>query len=286
MIASAPVVLDLDGSLGSLPARLVLPLREWEESLRFAATWRAMRRFGATLDAMLPERHGTVFMGSGDFHHLSLPLIERRGREGRFQVVVLDNHPDNMRFAWGVHCGSWVRRVAALEQVSHVHVLGITSSDIGARRAWENYLAPLRRGKLTYWSLEVDVSWARRLGMAARFRPFATPDELVDAFCREYAQEPTYLSIDKDVFAPDVARTNWDQGVFGEDHALAVIMALQGNLVGSDVTGEISAYRYRNPVKRWLSALDNQPLVGGAELAGWQAGQHALNLRLLEALRA
>ena len=286
MIASSPVVLDLDGSIGSLPARLVLPLREWEESLRFAATWRAMRRFGAALDAMLPQRHGTVFMGSGDFHHLSLPLIERRGREGRFQVVVLDNHPDNMRFAWGVHCGSWVRRVAALEQVSHVHVLGITSGDIGAGHAWENYLAPLRRGKLTYWSVGVDVSWAARLGLAARFRPFATPDELVDAFCGEYAQEPTYLSIDKDVFAPGVARTNWDQGVFGEDHALAVIHALQGNLVGSDVTGEISAYRYRNPVKRWLSALDEQPLVGGTELAGWQSGQHALNLRLLEALRA
>jgi hypothetical protein len=286
VIARAPVVLDLDGSLGSLPARLVLPLREWEESLRFAATWRAMRRFGAALDAILPERHGPVFMGSGDFHHLSLPLIERRGREGRFQVVVLDNHPDNMRFAWGVHCGSWVRRVAALDQVSHVHVLGITSGDIGARHAWENYLAPLRRGKLTYWSLNVDVSWARRLGLAARFRSFATADELVDAFGREYAQEPTYLSIDKDVFAPDVARTNWDQGVFGEDHALAVIRALEGNLVGSDITGEISAYRYRNPVKRWLSALDDQPLVGGAELAGWQSGQHALNLRLLEALRA
>lgn len=286
MIASAPVVLDLDGSLGSLPARWVLPLREWEESLRFAATWGAMRRFGTALDAMLPERHGTVFMGSGDFHHLSLPLIERRGREGRFQVVVLDNHPDNMRFAWGIHCGSWVRRVAALEQVSHVHVLGITSSDIGARHAWENYLTPLRRGKLTYWSLDVDVSWARRLGLAASFRPFATPDELVDAFSREYAQEPTYLSIDKDVFAPGVARTNWDQGVFAEDHALAVIEALQGKLVGSDITGEISAYRYRNPVKRWLSALDDQPLVGGAELAGWQSGQHALNLRLLDALRA
>jgi hypothetical protein len=26
-------------------------------------------------------------------------------------------------------------------------------------------------------------------------------------------------SIDKDVFAPGVARTNWDQGVLGLDHA-------------------------------------------------------------------
>src|SRR6185437_14562738 len=137
-----PVVLDIGGSLGT------------------------MRRFTAQLDAQLPAQYGTVFTGSGDFHHLSWPLIARLKPAQSIQVVVLDNHPDNMRFPFGVHCGSWVRRVAALPFVEHVHVLGITSHDIGAGHAWENYLAPLLRGKLTYWSMGVDTGWSRRLGIA------------------------------------------------------------------------------------------------------------------------
>ena len=64
----------------------------------------------------------SVLLGSGDFHHLSLPLVElearrQRSRAGSLRVVVLDNHPDNMRFPLGVHCGSWVGRAAALPGV-------------------------------------------------------------------------------------------------------------------------------------------------------------------------
>src|SRR5574337_231654 len=245
-----PVVLDLDGSVGALPDRLVLPLAHWQESLRFGCSLAAMRRFGAVLDGLLPAECGTVFLGSGDFHHLSWPLIARLRTEPPFQVVVLDNHPDNMRFPFGVHCGSWVRKVALLAQVSHVHVLGITSADIGAARAWENYLAPLRRRKLTYWSVGVDIGWSRRLGLSHAFRGFDSAAALVDAFVESQRTQslPSYLSIDKDVFAPEVAQTNWDQGCLLVPHALA--------------------------------------LIDPAMLADWHAQQHALNLRLLEAITA
>ncbi|MFC5435685.1 hypothetical protein ACFPME_03900 [Rhodanobacter umsongensis] len=287
-LAKRPVVLDIDHSVGALPGRLVLPLEHWQESIRFGCSLATMRRFGTMLDELLPAEYGTVFTGSGDFHHLSWPLIARLPVATPFQVVVLDNHPDNMRFPFGVHCGSWVRKVALLPQVSHVHVLGITSADIGAGHAWENYLTPLRRGKLSYWGIGVDTGWSRRLGLAHAFRGFDTPAALVDVFVEAQRTQsaPSYLSIDKDVFAPEVAHTNWDQGRLLSGHALALIDSLRHGLVGSDINGEVSHYRYQSWWKRRLSAMDEQPEIDPAQLAGWQAQQHALNLQLLAAIAA
>jgi hypothetical protein len=280
------VVVDIDASVGPLPDRLVLPLQHWQEGIRFGCSLSLMRRFASVLDESLPASCGTVFTGSGDFHHLSWPLIARQQTTTPFQVVVLDNHPDNMRFPFGVHCGSWVRKVAMLPQVSHVHVLGITSHDIGARHAWENYLTPLLRGRLSYWSIGVDTGWSRRLGLAHAFHNFDSAQAMVDAFVQaQRAQSlPTYLSIDKDVFSAQVARTNWDQGQLQLVHAQALIASLQHGLVGSDINGEISHYLYRSWWKRRLSAMDEQPTIDPSELAGWQAQQHALNLQLLDAI--
>ncbi|TCV94069.1 hypothetical protein EC912_104266 [Luteibacter rhizovicinus] len=281
-----PVVLDIDGSVGPLARRIVLPLEEWQESLRFACSLGALRRFRETLDATLPADFGTVFTGSGDFHHLTWPLIERVPGREPFQVVVFDNHPDNMRFPFGVHCGSWVRRVAMFPRVTHVHVVGITSGDIGRKHAWENYLAPLRARKLTYWSSGVDTGWAQRVGLGHGFRSFATSADLVAAFVDEQKgrSDATYLSIDKDVYDASVAMTNWDQGTLDEAGGEAMIDALRGRIVGSDVTGEISRYRYKSWWKRRLSAMDGQEEVAEESLAAWQAQQHALNERLLLAI--
>ncbi|MDB5896002.1 MAG: hypothetical protein JWQ88_3533 [Rhodoferax sp.] len=288
-----PVVLDVDGAVGPLAGARRLPLLDWQERLRFGCGLGTIRKLSDELDRALPPAtgHGTVFMGSGDFHHLSWPLIARavrdraarRGTEA-LRVLVLDNHPDNMRFPFGVHCGSWVRRVAALPEVGEVIVAGITSTDIGWRHAWENQLAPLRSGKLSYWSVGVDTGWARWLGLSSAFRNFDGVQALTDALVAQLRSDrrATYLSIDKDVFAPEVVRTNWDQGRLQEAQAQALIEALHGQLVGSDVTGEVSSYRYRTAWKRWLSAQDGQDTdIEGPQLCAWQAGQHRLNESLL-----
>ncbi len=286
-----PVVLDFDASVGPLAGERRIGLGDWQEAIRFGC---GLGRFAA-LRAELAQRmpaagaHGTVWMGSGDFHHLSWLLIERQlarapasGGPG-LRVVVLDNHPDNMRFPFGVHCGSWVRRVALLPGVAQVQVVGITSADIGAGHAWENYLTPLWRGKLGYWSIGVDTSWARWAGAAKAMHGFADAASLVDALCRQWQADPlpTYLSIDKDVFAPEVVRTNWDQGVLREAEAQQLIAALRGSIVASDITGDVSDYRYRTAWKRWLSHADAQDTtIDAAQLQAWQADQHALNARL------
>ena len=123
----SPLVLDFDRSVGALPGETRIDLADWQERIRFGSTLRTFRAFLEALAPQLPREHGTVFFGSGDYHHLSWPMIERLAARGPFEVVVFDNHPDNMRFPWGIHCGSWVRRVALLPHVTRVRVLGIST---------------------------------------------------------------------------------------------------------------------------------------------------------------
>jgi hypothetical protein len=285
---SPPVVLDMDGSVGVLPDAVLLPMGNWQERIRFGCGMRVYREFANALDGALPVGHGTVFLGSGDFHHLSYALIARLSPNRMINVVVLDNHPDNMRFPFGIHCGSWVRLVAALPWVRHVDVLGITSRDLAAGHAWENYFTPLLRGKLTNWSIGVDVRWASRLGLARRFLSFDSAAELIDRFaeCHRKDSTPTYLTIDKDVLSVGVVRTNWDQGCMSEANMLDTIGLFRRRLVGSDVTGDVSAYRYRTRWKRWMSAMDRQPDVSSKDLEDWQGKHHRLNLRVLRAFAA
>ncbi len=279
-----PLILDFDGTAGDIAGAHRLALGAWQESIRFGCSLKKLRALTAHWAPEWPERHGTVLLGSGDYHHLSWPLIERFRAHGLFQVVLFDNHPDNMRFPFGVHCGSWVRKVALLPYVSHVHVVGITSGDIGRASAWEQYLRPLWKGKLTYWCMDVEVGWARHAGLGHAFQRRETPEQLIADFLRALGPEPVYLTIDKDVFSPEVVHTNWDQGVLQEAHVMQTIHAMRGRILGSDITGEVSEYQYRTPWKRWLSARDAQPAIPPAQLAAWQAAQQSLNHRLLSAI--
>ena len=287
------VVLDFDKSVGELPGACMLDLSDWQESIRFGTGWKNFWRLKTLLSAQLPVQHGTVFTGSGDYHHISYLLIERLAQRlpaGQcFQVVLFDNHPDNMRFPFGIHCGSWVKYVALLPQVSHVYVLGITSQDIGAAHAFENYWQPLRAGKLSYWCMDVDVGWSRYAGLSRAFHRFTNPDALIDAFLAEQDKAvsnrlPTYLSIDKDVISPEIVHTNWDQGRMLEKHLLRVIEALHGQIIGSDITGEVSVWQYRTWWKRLLSAMDGQANISAAQVNQWQQQQFVLNKRLLAAI--
>jgi len=286
-----PLVLDVDGSVGTLTNEVRLSLHNWQEMIRFGSSLKRYRSFRDHVEQRLPAQYGAAFIGSGDFHHLSWLLIERCIARNAFnagkplRVVVLDNHPDNMLFPWGVHCGSWVRQVALHPAVSHVHVAGITSQDISWSHAWENYATPLRAGKLSYWSSGVDTSWAGRKGLAEAFRSFGSVQELGESLVQMLtdAWSPTYLSIDKDVFARDVVQTNWDQGQMSESDAAGIIDALKGQIVGSDITGDISSWRYTTWWKRLMSLSDGQDTqVPIQTLAAAQARQHAFNERLMK----
>ncbi|MDR2075335.1 MAG: hypothetical protein LBP61_00135 [Desulfovibrio sp.] len=262
LAARRPLILDLDGSVPPLDrGETRLPLEAWQETIRFGCSWKDYARFASHLEAILPEEYGCVFTGSGDFHHLSLLLLKRLQRRAALppaclDLVICDNHPDTMRYLFGLHCGSWAYHAAGAACVRHVHALGLTSADITLAHAWENHLGPLFRGKLTYWSVGRKPAWPFRRGRGGNF---PSADALIQAFLPVLeAEGPVYLSIDKDVLHPDVARTTWDQGVFSLPHLAAVIGACAGRLAGADICGDVSGYRYAGWGKRFLSRLDGQ----------------------------
>ena len=281
-----PFILDFDASAGALPGATVLALAHWHQRIRFGCSLRNLVALQDELVVRMPADPGPVFTGSGDFHHVSLLLLQRLAARGPLDVVVLDNHPDNMRYPWGIHCGSWVSHVARLPFVRHVLVMGISSPDVSLRHVLENRLLPLWRGRVSYWCLGLDVRWAPYAGLGQAIRGFDSTRAMLDAFAgqQKNARGPVYLSVDKDVLSPAVARTNWDQGRLTEADILEVASSVRARLAGCDITGDVSVAHYASRWKRWLSRLDAQPDVAGAALGQWQAAQHALNRRILLAL--
>lgn len=279
-----PLVLNFDNSAGELDNATTIELGEWQEAIRFGCSWRRFRQLRHHLAPLFPADYGCVFTGSGDYHHLSWLLLERLSAQRPVQLIICDNHPDNMVYPFGIHCGSWVYWASRLPQVAEIHVIGISSADISVRHAWENHLTPLLRRKITYWSVNQPAGWLRLLGRSSAARDFQNGDSLLDGLFHHIGGGPVYLSIDKDVLSPEVVNTNWDQGSFSEAHLQRLIERCSGNLVGADITGDVSLWRYQSRFKRWLSEADGQEVSDAAQIARWQQGQQALNRRLLAAL--
>jgi hypothetical protein len=283
---SRTLILDFDGSVRPLDGADTIPLQGRQEEIRFGCRMSALRRLEPELEPARGADPPVVFMGSGDYHHVSYLLIERLRRLGeRIQIVVFDNHPDNMRYPFGIHCGSWVWHVSRLPFVARVHVAGITSPDVEGLHAIENHLAPLRSGRVVYWCVQRNLGALRMFGVRGA-RSFPSVPELLTALGAELAdsREPVYLSIDKDVLAHDVVQTNWDQGVMRLEELESAIATLQGRLIGSDVVGDVSSYRYRSRFKRLLSGLDGQPEIPATSLEEWQIGHQRVNQRLVALL--
>jgi arginase family enzyme len=257
------LVLDFDASVPFAgPEERRIALGAWREGIGFGCSLREFARLEAYLDGVMPVEHGPVFIGSGDFHHVALALLRRATLTQGFapaslDLVILDNHPDNMFYPFGLHCGSWVGRAAALEAVRHVHVVGVTSSDIGILHAWENDFRPFLRKKLTWWSVGRRAPLPALLAGEEHARSFPSVDALLAAFLpRLRDMENVYFSVDKDVLHPDAAYCGWDQGLFRMEHLEAVLRCRAGRVVGSDVCGEYARRAYRSIFKRLLCRLD------------------------------
>jgi arginase family enzyme len=65
----------------------------------------AIQRARARMADTAAGAPAVTMIGSGDFHHLAVLLLER-AREP-VTVIHFDNHPDWVRWAPRWHCGSW-----------------------------------------------------------------------------------------------------------------------------------------------------------------------------------
>jgi len=279
------LILDFDRSVVPFDGAASIDLSAWQDRIRYGCSLADLASLQAFLDAQGVGAARVTFLGSGDFHHVSYTLVQRAVPRP-FQLVVFDNHPDNMRYPWGIHCGSWVSHVCALPYVSKVTVVGIASDDVHWSHMWENRLLPLYRGKLEYWCF-TDVSALGRLlpGFIDLSADRRQPDRIAARILSANA-DPIYLSIDKDVLAASAVQTNWDQGIMGDDELLGIVQRLRARVFAADVTGEISFFRYSRWWKRMLAWFDGQSLDPPSRLAELQAAQHRLNARLLQTLAA
>ena len=125
------MILDFDGSvLPVAEGERRIPLGSWQEAIRFGCTRRAFSALEAHLEGVLPVDCGLCVHGQRRFpprHADPLHRLCRRLPPASLDVVVFDNHPDNMRYPFGIHCGSWVSHAALQPSVRRVHVIGITS---------------------------------------------------------------------------------------------------------------------------------------------------------------
>ena len=278
-----PRILDFDSAVLPLADERRIALNHWQERIRFGCTKSLFSGLDAELGAFAQAARDTVFLGSGDYHHLSHLLIKRFEVLGRpLQVLLFDNHPDNMRYPFGIHCGSWVWHVSRLPFVSQVHVLGITSHDVEAAHGWENHVRNLRSGKVRYWCVGRDLGWMRTLGIT-QSQSFDTTAAMLAAFSGDIARttDPIYLTIDKDVLSPEDVQTNWDQGVMRLTELQAAIAMFGSRVIGSDVTGEVSVYQYQSRFKRLLSGLDGQTEIDETDLLRWQTQHQQVNQQIL-----
>jgi hypothetical protein len=235
------------------------------------------------------------FLGSGDFHHVSLAMLHRQRRP--VNLLVIDNHPDWMRKIPFLHCGSWLYHAARLPQVKQIfHVGGDVDFD-----NYFQWLAPweeLNRGKIVVLPAIRRFPgwrWARigndpLLGKSQPAAPYSLPNGRLKDFLRPYRRDlncrPLYVSLDKDVLRADYAPVNWDSGHLSVAQLRAVLesflMAAGGNLAGIDIVGDWSEVRVRGLPRRLLHLFEH-PSLRIESFVATRANEQ-INLSLMESM--
>ncbi len=294
-------ILDLDGSIVRQEVLVrrsratVLPLHDWGPSLRIACRHGSFRRFEDRLARLTgserEDRPFLNFVGSGDFHHVSLALLRRLPRP--CNLLVLDNHPDWMRGVPFLHCGTWLYHAAQLPAVRRIfHVGGDVDFDNAYRwlapwpmlRSGHIVVAPARRGFAGQgWAHVVHQPLRRRSEEPSRRE--AVEDWLAP-FRAELAARPLYVSLDKDVLVSAEASVNWDSGHLTMREVLDVLQAFRdaanGEFAGMDVVGDWSPVRLNGLPRRVLHWTEHPRQAIDPDEATRR--NETLNLLLLERL--
>ena len=296
-------ILDLDGSLLCQRELLrqyqprIFSARGWAPSIRMACSFRRYRRFERGLATLLGgSRDNTpslTFIGSGDFHHVSLAFLRRR--PSPCNLLIIDNHPDWMRGVPFMHCGTWVYHAARLPFVQRIfHVGGDVDFD-----NYYQWMAPwrlLRSGRIKVFPgvrQFTRSAWSAVANEPVRPSP-DTPataervSQLLRPYHDELARLPLYISLDKDVMLARDAAVNWDSGHLTLADVQAILSAFlrlsNGQLSGMDVVGDWSPVRLRGWLRRLMHWTEHPALTIVPDYATRLNAQ--ANLALLACLRA
>ena len=262
-------ILDLDGGLTVQPSLRrqrpeIAPCQNWGPRIRLACSFGRFRRFEASLAGRLATSSACdpwlTFIGSGDFHHVSLALVKRLTEP--VNLLVIDNHPDWMRGIPILHCGTWLWHASRLPHVRRIYHVG---GDVDFDNAYR-YFAPwpaLTSGAITVFP---GVRSYRGCGWSGvqhaplrstRAAPAAVERirHLLEPHAEHLSSCPLYISLDKDVLATDDAIVNWDSGHLTltevRDVLACFIQVANDRVAGMDVVGDWSTVS----VKGWLRHL-------------------------------
>ncbi|MGA9334860.1 MAG: hypothetical protein WBV39_11340 [Rudaea sp.] len=273
------LTIDMDGSIAaqeSLPDVAAwttvdqLDLRDLGPRLRLWSRAGTIREARDRIAALPNDEPALHLLGSGDFHHLAVLLIER-AREP-VTVIHIDNHPDWVRLAPRWHCGSWVNQALRLAQVKRVVTLGVCSDDLVRPDLKGGNLAALSAGRIVMlpWNRAPSRVWHRVVeGFGHHYSDgyLHWRNLAQDGIAKNLAgivgqiqTDAIWLSIDKDVLPQADAITNWDQGQMPLDAVLELIaqVGARKRIIGADICGEYSPPRHRNWFKRF-EARHDQP---------------------------
>jgi hypothetical protein len=264
-------VLDLDGGLtsqsGLCPpeAAVWVPARQWGPQIRLACMFGTFGRFRRWLDGALGSGDpGITLYGSGDFHHVSLALLQRLHEP--FNLLVLDKHPDWMRGIPFLHCGTWLRHALRLQNLKRVfHCGGELDFDNAYR-----WLAPWREiktGRVVVFPAQRQFVRGQWSGITVHplLREGADLASALNDALRPFRDDlgriPLYISIDKDVLCAEDAAVNWDSGLLRLPDAVTILEtflnASGGRLAGADLLGDWSPIELGHWLNRLCDRLDH-----------------------------
>ena len=220
-----------------------------------------------------------AFIGSGDFHHISAFLLGMALNEQQNSTTLIhfDNHPDWVKFAKGMHCGSWVNRALEDRKVAKVITIGVCSHDLKSPEPKLANLDLLSQGRLEIYPYQHEPSEVSgtygegasfvQVGNQLRWHTIEEAGEqnFLDSLVDRIRTDTVYLTIDKDVLAPTDAVTNWDQGRMRLAYLVSLIerVARHKVVIGADVVGDYSRPTYsggpRALLSKYYEAIKDHP---------------------------
>ena len=258
----------------------------------------------ARLSGLSDDQPLVTWLGSGDFHHVTLLLaaLQRGSKPHPMTILHFDNHPDWVTFDDGVHCGSWARQAIESGVAERVITLGVSSRDL----AWPEFkgggLDLVASGRLILFPIDPPrtVVFAdygcgaghRQNGWIVRWDQMARHDDhqFVSRLFSLIETDHVYLTIDKDVLAPSDAQTNWDQGTLTVDELRGWIRAIarEKRVTGADIVGDYSKPVYgssfKDKVLKRAEAMIDQPWIDASR--PHRTINMRTNIQLLETLEA
>jgi len=273
-----PLGLNLDGSIlrqTRLMARLqeVMEFRAHEPALRLWAREHSIKELRHAIKG-LRHRYPQpwfMFLGSGDFHHVTLVLLETLPKILQpVTLVLIDHHPDWFVSPPRYHCGNWVAGALRLRWIRSVILVGQGDADLRGHQFWFAPFGDLCRGRLRLipyatsrvcvplrWPATVEgaaSSIRRWYGVELYFDSIAAHGlaPVFDGLAERLSGRRVYLSIDKDCLRNQFAITDWDQGQLSLSDLVQGLQRLRRStqIVGIDVCGDAAPSPLRGLFKR------------------------------------